>query len=269
MTHLCRLTIALGILAGLAGSAGAQGFEGVIKTRRISVQPTALARLRATTAEQVFALPIARILALQPNLEDAGAAVTMHDEAVLSVKGMKLRMRQSGGADTSWYWIVDLERGTWLAVQPSRRRYAELTTDAADRQRSTRPSGRARPLGSTRTIAGMLATGYEVRSELQIARGWIADERQLNALVTALRKLAAMWDESSETDEEVDPDDLLSAHGFPLLVQKLDVAGGELGTYEIQETVSVERTSMPAALFAVPAGYQKVTIEQLFAETVR
>lgn len=88
-------------------------------------------------------------------------------------------------------------------------------------------------------------------------------------LVKAIQKPSDMWGEASDSNQEADPDDLLSVHGFPMLVQTLEVADGELGNYEIQETVSVERKTMPAGLFAVPAGYHKVTLEQLFAEAIR
>lgn len=185
MTHLCRLTIAVAVLAGLPYTAGAQGFEGVIRTRNISVQPAALERLGATTPDQVFALPIDGILSLQSKPDEFGdVQVTVDDQAVLSIKGTEMRthMGGSGVADTTWFGIVDLERGTWVAVQPSRRRYAEVASedDLADQQpKSARaaPTDRARPLGTTRTIAGIRATGYEVRSESQITRGWMAAEQ--------------------------------------------------------------------------------------------
>jgi hypothetical protein len=278
MTRLYGLTIAVAVLA-LPCTVGAQGFEGVIRTRTISVQATALERLGATTPEQVFALPIERILALksrpaEDTLEDAVVEVTVHDEAVLSIKGTMIRTAMKGGTDapdTTWSWILDLERGTWLVLQPSRRRYAEIASDdepAGRQPKATRaaPANRARPLGDTRTIAGVRAAGYEVRSEFEIARGWMATQQDLAGIVRAFQKLASMWEEPADPDEEPDAEDLLLAHGFPMLRQTLEVQEGQPGAYEIEETVEVERRAMPAGLFVVPTGYRKVSLEELFAE---
>lgn len=259
------------MLAGAPAGAGAQSFEGVIRTRTISVTPYALERLGATTPEQVFALPIERILSLKPAPDDyAATEVTVEEEATVLIKGLKVRSELMGShtSDTAWYSIVDLESGAWRAVQPSQRRYADLASGdgPADRQPPSAraaPANRARPLGVTRTVAGMQATGYEVRSEFEITRGWVTAQQDLARLARAFQKLEAMWEESVDADQEPDADELLLVHGFPLLTQTLDVQDDQLGAYKIEETVSVERKAMPASLFAVPAGYRKVTIEEL------
>lgn len=272
-----RLGVAVGVLAGLPGGAAAQGFEGLIRTRTISVQPSALERLGATTPEHVFALPIERILALQSTPdEDAGVQVTVEEEGILSIKGSMIRMKRTDVSDTTWYWIIDLERGTWLAVQPSRRRYAELAASDEPAEEPPSTPGRAdravegaRPLGATRTFIGVRATGYEVRSEFEIARGWMSTQQDLAALARAFQKLGAMWEEPDDPDQGPDAEEILLAHGFPMLTQTLEVEDGQLGGYQIEETVSVERKPMPASLFAVPAGYRKVSLEELLAEMQR
>lgn len=278
MTRNIERLVALAILAGLPGGAAAQGFEGLIKTRTISVQPSALERLGATTPEHVFALPIERILALQSTRdEDAVVQVTVEEEAILSIKGSMIRMKAAADvSDTTWYWLIDLERGTWLAMQPSRRRYAELAASDEPTEEPPSTPGRAhraaegaRPLGATRTFVGVRATGYEVRSESEITRGWMAAQPDLAGLVRAFENLSRMWEESADADQEADAEELLLAHGFPMLRQTLEVQDGQLGGYTIEETVSVERKPMPASLFALPAGYRKVSLEELFAELQR
>lgn len=276
MPHMSKLLTLAAVLMSLPCSALGQGFEGEIKTRTISVGHMTLEQLELTTPEQVFALPVERILALKAD-PDAGYDVGV-EEGVFSVKGSLLRAEAplATGTDPAdkWYWVVDVQSGSSFMIQPSRRRYVAFTDEAkpgqtpsaakAAAQRGPRP----RPLGA-RTIEGIRTTGYEVRTESEIARGWVTEQGDLVGVARGLQSFSEKMVEQVGGQLEMDAEDLLLVQGFPMLVQTLEVTEDEIGDYEIMEIVSVERKSLPASLFAVPAGYQKVTWEQLAQEAIR
>jgi hypothetical protein len=183
-----------------------------------------------------------------------------------------LRSDPVGAADTAWYVVVDLASGRWLSVQPAQRRYVEVTAeddDAPARRPSpgaAAPPISARPLGLTKTLAGVRAEGFEVRAESGITRGWMTTDRDLGSLVRALDCLAQVWAQPADEGEEMDAEGSLTAHGFPMLVQRVRVMEGDVTGYEIEETVSVERKAVSQTLFAVPAGYRRITFEEMVRE---
>jgi len=271
--RLARIYLLAALFLGLAlpTSSWAQGFEGTIKTRQITVSEDALLEIlygeeemreeTSLDAEKVFAIPLERILSLASSLDDEIDV----SEVTFSIKGTKMRME--GDEEMPGYALLDFGAGTFQLVQPSEKIYIEWTKEEFEQfqammpemEEETGPSAQVRPLGQTKQINGMRCSAYEIKLEEATTVAWVTEE--LRDLVTAFREFETRMQGMGMFDEEDEGTEtffLVADYGFPVLEQTLTTYGMFGGVdYEVQEVVAVERKPLSAALFTVPSDYER------------
>lgn len=173
------------------------------------------------------------------------------EEAELQLKNNVLRFENKTNGEG--YGLIDFGKNVVVVIDRASRKYFELPLPAGSgAATAARPGSSAvKPLGRTRTINGVSATGYEVRSKDQILRAWMT--KDFPGLTGTFRSFAARM------GDDDDPDDVaaqeLMRYGFPVLMITLTE-----GSVRYEELVSVERGTLSPDLFKVPAGYTKQTI---------
>lgn len=269
-----RIFLLVALFPGLAlpGRSWAQGFEGTITTRQITVSEDALLEIlygdeemeeeASLDPEQVFAIPLERILSFAGSL---GEEVEV-SEVTFSIKGTQMRME--GDEEMPGYALLDFGAGTFQLVQPSEKIYIEWTKEEFEElqammpemeEAETSPSAQVRPLGETKQINGMSCSAYEVKLQDATTVAWVTEE--LRDLVTAFREFETRMQGMGMFDEEDEGTEtffLVAEHGFPVLEQTLTMYGMFGGVeYDVQEVVAVERESLSASLFTVPSDYER------------
>ena len=271
--RLARIYLLAALFLGLAlpTSSWAQGFEGTIKTRQITVSEDALLEIlygeeemeeeTSLDAEKVFAIPLERILSLAGSLGDEIDV----SEVTFSIKGTKMRME--GDEEMPGYALLDFGAGTFQLVQPSEKIYIEWTKEEFEQfqammpemEEETGPSAQVRPLGQTKQINGMRCSAYEIKLEEATTVAWVTEE--LRDLVTAFREFETRMQGMGMFDEEDEGTEtffLVADYGFPVLEQTLTTYGMFGGVdYEVQEVVAVERKPLSASQFTVPSDYER------------
>jgi hypothetical protein len=211
-------------------------FEGRIRMRTIELHVD-----EDGTEARLLDLPLATLAAR----EDAKV-----ESATVMIKGSMLRTM--GGPDSDGaYGFWDMARNTMTLVQPNERSYMEVPMDAEGPRppQSPRAGGPTPKSLGTRTINGVTATGYEIRGEDVIIRAWMT--RDHPGLTWTFRSAIAHR-EDEEGDEEDAAMAALSRYGWPVLLYTLN-----RGSLRIEETTGIERSTLPADLFKVPAGFTK------------
>ena len=176
------------------------------------------------------------------------------DSSVMLVRNNVLRF--SGKDSGEGYGLLDFTRHAIAMVDPESRSYFEMPLPAAPPAQPSAGAGRGpvvKALGQTKRLNGVTVTGYEVRSQDQIIRAWLTTD--FPGLTGTIRSAASQFG----TDESNDPDDVamtqLMAKGFPILMITLTDR-----TLRVEETVSIERVTLGAAMFTVPVGFTKRTM---------
>ncbi len=272
----------------------ASGFEGTVKWREIAVPRHSLSALLPEGpkggADAVFAVPAERLLSLK---KSGNCEV---DESTFYVKGSKIRVEGDMGDDPDSYVIADISTGTMWMVMPRAKRYMEWTkADAKAAQQKVGemkqkvaeqlkalnlppeqrqqleaamagiqkpavkpPDLELRPLNKTKTIQGMEAQAYEVKGANETALGWVT--KDLRGLAQTMRTWAKTMQENMPPDEgeEDDPGDLLLEQGLPLRIQTLSRK-----EYRLEEFLSIKQQPVEEAMFSLPAGYEKTTMQQM------
>jgi hypothetical protein len=252
--------------------AQAQGFEGVIQQRDIVVSDYGLSELLYSedeeeesepTAENVFAIPLERILAASQEYGEEAVEIT---ELTYYVTAGKMRV-ESASAMMPGHMIMDFESGVFQMVVPMQKMYLEITREdmeelkerypdmASSDEAATKPA--IRSLGMSKEINGLRCEGYEIVKGETVSNVWVSSE--LKDVVAAFQSFVdrmAVFGMDEESDEELEVFELMKEHGFPVLEQTLNNYDWELG-YEISELISVERSSVPADLFVIPSDYQR------------
>ena len=278
----------------------AQTFEGVIKQRSLDLQDESLYDLVYAGADdepefdgqadwfryvaaKLFDVPIDEL----PG-EDA-AEITVH------IRGHMLRYDQGFGPG---YVITDLSTGTTRLVDPSSRSYVEITAedtkaaagaaeaaarqaeemmgsmgldpanpDAADEE-GVHFAPKTQALGLTETVNGFSATAYAAEAGSEIGRGWCTESQQgvreaLEHLGDQVSSFGGEEDAPSDSDGPV-VEDLICKTGLPVRTQILRF--GEWGglAYSVTEILSVERTPQSDDVFAVPAGFTKKSMRDMW-----
>ncbi len=246
----------------------AQDFEGQVRTRSIHVEVDVLAeRIGSRDPKKLFDVSIEGILGM-PTVEV--------EETVHFVKGSRFRS-QPAGVENGPYSIADLEAGIFRSVQPSEKLYVEWTAEdleasmeemmagmpeVPERDEGDAEEASIRPLGVTRAINGVRCTGYEVRDGEQLTWAWVTGEYP--EAMRALQRMMEGIERLSPGDEEDDSDELFLQYGLPMLTQEVTLYNGEAeGAYEIEETLAVEAGPVSDSLFEVPAGYRKMSMQDM------
>lgn len=211
-------------------------FEGRLRLRTIELNVE-----EDWTEGRLLDLPLATLVAR----EDAKV-----ESATVMIKGNVLRT--SGGPDADGgYGLWDMARHTMTLVQPAERIYMEVPMDQEGPRPPQSPrAGRPAPRSlGPRTINGLQTTGYEVRGDGLIVRAWMTQD---HAGLTWTFRNAIAHSENEEGDEEDAAMAALSRYGWPVLLYTLN-----RGSLRIEETTAIERTTLGADLFKVPAGFTK------------
>jgi len=206
----------------------------------------------------------------------AGEADITH--TTIYIKGSRLRIAGEDGDES--YMVYDLESGTFRLVNPQERTYLEYSrADMEEQQRRTEEmmaglgvdmadmeaesdmesdnGERFEALGRSAVINGFQTTAYEASANDRIARGWCAADE--SELVKSFEALAAQA--VSEEEEGSDVEDLLCEGQLPILVQVFD---RYMDQYDITEIVAIDRTAVSDELFTIPAGYKRVSMEEMW-----
>ncbi|HSG81996.1 MAG TPA: DUF4412 domain-containing protein [Gemmatimonadota bacterium] len=254
------------------GLAVAQGFEGKIEQREILVSEYGLSELLYSEDEEeaaelspdnVFSIPVERILALSGELGEEAVEIT---ELTYYVTAGKMRV-ESASDMMPGHMIMDFESGVFQMVVPMQKMYMEITKEDMeelqeqypDMSESDEPSAKPqiRSLGTSKEINGMRCEGFEIVKGETVSNVWVSSD--LKDVVTAFQSFVdrmEVFGMEDEDDEELEVFELMKEHGFPVLEQTLNNFGWEMG-YEISEIISVERSDVPADLFVIPSDYQR------------
>lgn len=228
----------------------------------------------------------------------AGMVATIADKSgltTLATEGNKLRIERGGEQQQVMVWDGDAQK--LYQLDPRNRTYAEMTDDDARRiagqlqqalaklppeerarieeglKRNTGASRRDatyEPTGARQTVAGFACQEYRVLREGKLQEegcfipwGTGAVTKQdlvplvsfgkfMERFLTHAYGGAAAAGGGLRIAEELD-----RAPGFPALVKHMDPEGKPAGE---ERLTRLERTTLPAAQFAVPSGYQKTAI---------
>jgi hypothetical protein len=274
LSPLYLLAALLVLAPALPGPSWAQGFEGTITTRQITVSEGALLEILygeeeveeepSLDAESIFAIPLERVLSLAGSLSDEIRV----SEITFSIKGTKMRMDRDDEEEMPGYALLDFAAGSFQLVQPSEMIYIEWTKEdfeelqammPAMEEGETTPSAQVRPLGVTKQINGMDCSAYEIKLEDATTIAWVTEE--LRDLVTAFREFETRMQGMGmfeEEDESTETYFLVAEHGFPVMEQTLTTYSMFGGVeYDVQEVVAVEREPLSASLFTVPSDYER------------
>jgi hypothetical protein len=244
-------------LLTLPSVAFAQAFEGIVKQRTISVERFALEDEGFNVSEALFDVPLERILALREDLETSGRMTV--EETQTYIKGNVIRTDMETEEGPA-YVTMDLEQGIIRMFQPEEKMYIEWTKADMERMKAMMPDmgggteePEPRETGQSRTINGMRCVEYAVETDDATTRVWVS--RDNAQLVTAFAALLEGIEAMGMGEDETDASALVAKYGFPVLVLQL---GND--TYEIEETLSVDRQSVSDDLFTPPAGFTKMTM---------
>jgi hypothetical protein len=295
MNARCTLTVALllGSLLVIPMTAAADGFEGTLKVRTVAIETDHLSGLldgkSVTDSQNVFAISVDKLLALK----GSGVEVT---EPTIYIKGSKVRA-ESIGRDRNDYVIMDLDSGTSWMVTPKDKKYVEWTkgdTQALankmeemhkamdermaklppeQRQQmeammkgmpgmpgapAAAPKVEVHPLGKTQTVDGVQTTGYEARQGSETVQAWVTqDYKELLPTFQAMQENMEKMTPGRKAGEK-GVRATLAAYGLPVRVQTL---GGR--QYRVEDLLEVQKKSVPADLFSLPAGFEKSTPQQM------
>jgi hypothetical protein len=206
------------------------------------------------------------------------------------ISGSKVRMDAPLEKGKEGYAIIDTEKNaTWFVV-PSEKRYIEWSEADAkamgekmaqiekmmkERMGSLPPEQRAQvetmlknmkgpegdaakvkveSTGKTRTVNGMEAAGFEVKSGDETLVGWVTqDQPELNkTLHNVQERMEKMTPPSMRGRQSARTS--LGEKGFPVMMQTIDPQH-----YRVEEVMAVEKKSVPAEMFAVPKDFAKTT----------
>lgn len=243
----------------------AQQAEGVLRMRVVTVDPTSTPELDHLSPDELLALPTSRLLALQTPDGDSLADVELE---TFTIKGHRIRLDEGDGSDG--YTVMDLDRRSYLAVQTSARVYVEWSGDSADAfyadadAASDSADAGLRENGRTRTINGFQTAGWEARDEDGITVAWLSSRpTNLSQFFTELaRATRTPAGEDGEGPDAVMTG--LTRHGFPVMIQTLEMAGGKpVGAYVVEEVLSWDPRPVSDDLFGIPAGYRRGTVQDL------
>lgn len=254
-------------IAALPAAGEAQGFQGVVRQRGVTVPPYMVSVVAdgATTladAGKVFAVPMERFIAA-PQGSDASTRIQVV-ELTYSFLGTRVRtdFRMRGSETGDLYILYDSELETTVVVFPAEKTFLVGGPATLDRAREL-SGGAAQMLPQTpgaatsmsplqeRTVNGFAAEGFEIRvGDEALTRGWTAPAVQG----------AQVWNDF----ESSDPHAVLAEWGLPVLFQTLFTVPPPLAplfgggyVYTVVETLSAERGVVPEALFELPIDYQR------------
>jgi len=256
----CTGTLLAVMAVTLSSIASAQEFEGVIRQRTISVERYALEDKGFDMSEAIFDVPTERILALREELEADGMMTV--EQVNVYIKGNLIRTDMETEEGPA-YATLDLENGIMRMFQPAERTYIEWTKQDMERMKSMMPdmggaSGQPEPreTGLTKSINGMSCSAFDIETEEGMTRVWVSKDNA--QLVKAFAGLMESIDAMAMEEDEMDPSALVAKYGYPVLMLRLGY-----DTYEIEETLSVDRESVSDDLFTPPAGYTKMTMADM------
>lgn len=241
--------------------ATAQDIEGVIKMRSVSVSRDALSANDIDATEALFDVPIERILALRPRLEEDGDLTV--SEVVTTIKGDLIRSDATGEDGVAWV-IMDVKSGTIQVVQPEERMVMEMT--AADMERMSAMAGAMGggaaetpdvvETGLSREINGWSCLAYDVMTMDETTRVWVSNDDP--RLAAAYKAFGEGMSKMGMGDDEVDAEFFVVQYGFPILTQRLGY-----DTYDVDEVLSFQRGGVSDDVFEVPEGYRKINMAQM------
>jgi hypothetical protein len=237
---------------------GAQdgAFSGVVLSRRIEVDSNALVHLLGGSAgdrEKVFALTAERLLRFR---EQGGEGVQVREEKVRVYKGiLRVDVETSSGAS---YVLVRPNEGTMEWVRPEERSVVVWRKPKEAARPSPGATLQLEPAGAKTSVAGLTAEAYRAEQGSDFAQVWIARTPQsLVEVVRALAGLTRAVKPNAESFEEL-VKRAAAPLGIPARVQVSSPKG-----YVLFELVKVESGEQPAADFAVPPNYQRVSVADL------
>lgn len=252
-------------VAGSSGTLAAQQAEGVLRMRIITVDPTLTPDLEHLSTDQLLAMPPEKLTALMTPEGDSLAEIEIQ---TFTIKGRRIRLDPGDGSEG--YTVMDLDRRSYLAIQPSRQIYVEWSGDSADafyadaNAAADSADAHLRETGETRALHGFQTRRFESRDDDGITVAWLASEpASLQRFFAQLAR--ATRAPTPEGDEIGDPVMAqLTARGFPVMIQTLETTGGQpAGSYVVEEVLTWEPKRVPDSVFAIPAGYQRGTVEDL------
>ncbi|UCC82133.1 MAG: DUF4412 domain-containing protein [Gemmatimonadota bacterium] len=275
--RLSRFFAVAALLATLAlpGLTWAQGFEGTIETRAASLSEAALKYLLGPAGEGdefdasgIFDVPIAQIIETAPELGEIEV-----DALIYHFKGTVMRVDGGLEGEMPGYAILDFGAGWFSLVNPAEQMVLEMTSEdfeqlkamtAEEEPTEPRAKPQVRPLGRSKEVIGMHAEAFEVKSEDETTIAWVT--KDLSDVVEVFLELESRM-KSMGMFEEGDKDTevflLLADHGFPIVEQTLTRYPWGEYAYEISAVISVERTSLPDDMFAIPEDYERHSILEM------
>lgn len=245
----------------VAHPAHGQQFQGTLHVRSAVLADEALAALHVTDPDQLLALSVDSLFAA------TGGGVEVH-RYTYDLKPGKLAMRPTGGGPEAQYMLVDLEGGVMRMVIPQMSAYAEWSFNARDSTGASGAEGSAAgptvtPLGKRQTVNGMPCSLYRAQASDEVAVACIA--AGYRDVSDAMRAMARGMSDMAGGDQagQVDLLDSLGRYGFPVRVQDVSLTDGRPTQFEVDDVVTVERKTLADSTFRPPAGYLKMTLQDL------
>ncbi len=289
------IILAVAVAATLTHAAHGADFEGEVSVRLIHVSLGRLVTMLgagATQPQKVFEVPVERFAAMKDQ-PDSGVDV---QDLTFLVRGAKVRINNFAPREPNTFVLSDTAKGTLSVIRPTEKSYAELSTakleadsrtaaeaflsqqldtlsaekraqaeqflkHGKDGAASAVPAPVVKPLGKTLTIAGMQASGYEIKSSEENAIGWVAkDSNNVAPLFKFFQRF-----EKSLRNNPLQPAAavvVIADYGIPLRTQVLSASD-----YLIREVVAIKPKKVEAGLFEVPKGLTAIKQGQTSGST--
>ncbi len=255
----------------------AQGFEGTVHTRAVTVSQDMLTQMGLTTPDAVLALSVDSLFRGYRQTEGV-----VHVTSTYYLAPGKISA-QSASADTtepSNYMIMDANAGTMDVVMPEQKVYVEWTADDFKKMQAhqqphdtTTTPITVTALHKTAVVNGFKCSLYRAESAehadgsgREIVVGCLSSEHKdvsdaLKTLLEGMSKLAGAGEGGPSAAA------VLAQHGLPIRIQTVTVSGGTLSSdYDVEDIVAVTPGHVPAERFTPPAGFKKTSMADLIKQ---
>jgi len=267
--HLFILAIFSLTAAGLA-----QSFEGIIVQKTTSTESGLGGQMQGMQQMLKNLPPEQRKAAEEAMRGMQGEMVqgeTTEDVETMYLKNGKMRIEQKEDGEPV-VMIMDFKSHTVYTIYPNRKAYMainldemaekakqaqEMMKDMDMSQEQNESAGELKKTGKKKNINGFMCEQYIEKNGNKTSEYWITKEISLKEIFGDYVKSLSSLD-FMDPGEDKSMESLFAINGFPILSIDRD----EYGT-QMEEVLKIEKKKLDSKLFSVPAGYKKVTMQDM------
>lgn len=245
----------------------AQGFEGTLHARAVTISQQKLAEMGLTTPDAVLALSVDSLVAGPAHQEGV-----VHVASTYYVEPGKILLLSAtpDSSDAANYIIMDINAGVMDIVVPQRKAYIEWTAADAKKLKTGQPNAdsttsavKITPMHTSAVVNGIHCEMYRAETAQEVVIGCMSAEHR--NVADALAKLTdGMKKLGGAEAGGPSPEARLTKFGLPIRLVSLPIADGRVaGDFDIEEFVAISPGAIAPGRFTIPADYTKTTAGDL------